>query len=621
MAVKVNAHITLSNMVDVMATYRYYILQSATLSMPSKPTTYPPASTWDDTEPSYTEGSTDRLYFVDCTVFSNKTSNGNNFSYSEVSLSSSYEAAKAAYNKAVNAQQTAESAQNNIDNLELGGRNLIENSQMLTGNNITNKKISNETYKGFSISTYDNSAATSGYIDFLTFRDIYPEKTGETYTLSFYGKGSGDSKLVTYFNGASGYLGVARVVQSTGRVGTSTDGNSSWTLTDTWTRYWVTFTLANSGNINIEKYILFRLYYGGTANICGVKLEKGNRATDWTPAPEDVSGKISDAQKQLDNLNVYTHFATSVDAGETLAYCDFSGHIEGGTLSNGIEAANDSYIRSSEYLKVIPGQSYIWKVKNSSGGAVTPVTHFYSENSGTYEYLSSQTANTITVPSGTDVFLRFTGAISFETAFESTYELTLSNLDSIITSANIDVYIGTYVCLGTNMSLDVGDYVWELTDTSALKTAGELAEKLNKQLNGTDGSDGALALLHSGINDTNERIDGVINEASKRNGFIVIDNEAPSINLISTGDIKNPGSKVSITDKKISFYNGTHEGAYIGYVDADRAERTSMAVSKTYFTEMYPRVEDSNSTENNKWIGSLCWIARTNGHLSLKVVK
>ena len=117
MMAKASAQITLHFVVDVKASYRYYLLQGSTLAKPSKPTTYPPASTWDDTEPSYTTGSTNSLYFVDCTVFANDT-----FKYSEVSLSSSYEAAKEAYNKAQNAQDS-------VDNLEIGGRNLLLNSK------------------------------------------------------------------------------------------------------------------------------------------------------------------------------------------------------------------------------------------------------------------------------------------------------------------------------------------------------------------------------------------------------------------------------------------------------------------------------------------------------------
>lgn len=99
MAVQATAQITLSSVIDVKATYRYYLLQSSTLTKPAKPSTFPPASTWSDVEPNYVDGSTNSLYFVDCTVFCDDS-----YNYSEVSLSSAYEAAKSAYNKAVNAQ-------------------------------------------------------------------------------------------------------------------------------------------------------------------------------------------------------------------------------------------------------------------------------------------------------------------------------------------------------------------------------------------------------------------------------------------------------------------------------------------------------------------------------------
>lgn len=97
MAVKAAGQITLSTVVDVAGTYRYYLLQSSTAAIPPKPTIFPP-SVWDDVEPGYTDGSTNGLYTVDCTVFSDGT-----FVYSPVSLSSSYEAAKTAYNRATNA--------------------------------------------------------------------------------------------------------------------------------------------------------------------------------------------------------------------------------------------------------------------------------------------------------------------------------------------------------------------------------------------------------------------------------------------------------------------------------------------------------------------------------------
>ena len=102
---KAKAEITIYHNIDITAVYRYYLLQSSTAAAPSKPTVHPPASTWSLAEPGYTEGSTNSLYTVECTLFSNDT-----FSYSEVSLSSSYEAAKEAYNKSAAAQESADSA-------------------------------------------------------------------------------------------------------------------------------------------------------------------------------------------------------------------------------------------------------------------------------------------------------------------------------------------------------------------------------------------------------------------------------------------------------------------------------------------------------------------------------
>ena len=109
MAIKARASITISRIVDISTVTRYYKLQSSTTIVPSKPTTNPPSG-WTTTEPSYSSGSTDTLYFVDCTVMTNGT-----FSYSAVSKSSSYEAAKEAYNKAANCETSIEQNRSAIE--------------------------------------------------------------------------------------------------------------------------------------------------------------------------------------------------------------------------------------------------------------------------------------------------------------------------------------------------------------------------------------------------------------------------------------------------------------------------------------------------------------------------
>lgn len=106
MAVKASVTITISKYRDTDNITRYYKLQASTASKPAKPATLIPSG-WTDTEPTYTSGSTNTLYFTDRYIFSDGT-----FQYTEVSKSTSYEAAKEAYNK-------AQAAQNTINNMEM----------------------------------------------------------------------------------------------------------------------------------------------------------------------------------------------------------------------------------------------------------------------------------------------------------------------------------------------------------------------------------------------------------------------------------------------------------------------------------------------------------------------
>lgn len=128
MAVKARAEITLSSIRDIQSVTRYYLLQSSTAAKPNKPTTNPPGGSWVKAEPTYTTGSTNSLYFTDCTVFSDGT-----FVYSDVSLSSSYEAAKVAYNKAENAETIAEKAKHAINLTPFGSRKLTDSRYWLDG--------------------------------------------------------------------------------------------------------------------------------------------------------------------------------------------------------------------------------------------------------------------------------------------------------------------------------------------------------------------------------------------------------------------------------------------------------------------------------------------------------
>lgn len=199
---RAKAEITISRIVDISSVTRYYLLQSSTVTAPSKPTTNPPASTWTLTEPSYTSGSTNTLYFVDCTVFTNNT-----FKYSEVSKSSSYEAAKAAYNKAANVETRVTFAETQINQNTLAietRATKTELNALVEGNLIVNGFGLNKDNYNFSQWTFDGVNKCDGFPSFSytgTPATLYipqyttPIDISRTYEFSMFFKGDSSKKL------------------------------------------------------------------------------------------------------------------------------------------------------------------------------------------------------------------------------------------------------------------------------------------------------------------------------------------------------------------------------------------------------------------------------------------
>ena len=266
MTIKTSSQITISKVIDIYACYRYYKLQGSTLAKPTKPTKNPPDG-WSDTEPAYISGSTNTLYFVDCNVYSDKT-----FSFSEVSKSSSYEAAKDAWNKANKAQDTATNAQNKVDNLQIGGRNLKLNGDFKKGltaygtEGDVNVSIENDVTYTKCAKVVFSTAYASERLYTTDYNNRY-NLLNTVYTLSFVAKASSNLKLNVY------------------RAGTA-QGIGETNLSTEWKKFEMTYTATETGSVT------FKLNSAGTLYLANIKLELGNKATDWTPAPEDGIAKV-----------------------------------------------------------------------------------------------------------------------------------------------------------------------------------------------------------------------------------------------------------------------------------------------------------------------------------------
>lgn len=276
MAVKASATITLNSVVDIKATYRYYLLQSSTASKPAKPTTNPPGGSWTDAEPTYTSGSTNSLYFVDLTVFTNYTDGDTidkgTFSYSNVSLSTAYEASKEAYNIAQNAQKS-------VDNLEIGGRNLF----------------SGYGEEEIQLNNYQNTGSFTQFSNHLTFDPC--ETVGENYTISFWAKSPNGSTPLSIYN-SNGNSEGPRHFYFSGRTLTKSLGTE-------WEYFKTTVTNIDRGETYPDTFCnRIEIYAPNQMGVLvkKIKVEKGDKATDWTPAPEDVDDTIDDANNKADQL-------------------------------------------------------------------------------------------------------------------------------------------------------------------------------------------------------------------------------------------------------------------------------------------------------------------------------
>lgn len=165
--------------------------------------------------------------------------------------------------------KVATSANSKIDNLEIGVRNLVRNSDVL------NDKFSPAGgYEGTRTIVSDTEAKCGKHIEFKCtkagagpYTSVFPkttDKVGKVYTWSFWAKSS---------------------VDKYGPVGHECGGQTNISLTTSWKKF------EHSWTFNDNNYNSFTWYIGWNVDeilyVRDFKIEEGNKATDWTPAPED----------------------------------------------------------------------------------------------------------------------------------------------------------------------------------------------------------------------------------------------------------------------------------------------------------------------------------------------
>ena len=196
---------------------------------------------------------------------------------------------------------SAAAVQNNLDNLKIGGINLF--SWPVTGT-----KWKDEEH---ALNNYQNKGSFTQFSGSLLFDPS--ETLGEQYTISFWAKSpNGTTRLQLYNNnGNPKYFYFGSVVLTTSL------GNEwqYFTYTVTNIQYNGTNTPSTDNNI-IRRIEIYAPDQMGVL-VKKIKVEKGNRATDWSPAPEDQEILIEALSNYTNSIR--TWYAVCSTAAATAA--------------------------------------------------------------------------------------------------------------------------------------------------------------------------------------------------------------------------------------------------------------------------------------------------------------
>lgn len=170
-----------------------------------------------------------------------------------------------------------------VTDIEIGGVNLIKNSNFANGVNqwvptgITYAVETDSTY-GHHIKFSSSVVGDTNHRLFPGISDNFKHIMNTTYTLSFYAKASANTQLQT---------NVAAI-----------DNKNNYSLTTSWQKFTFTYKASAEGSLTFWAIEANKDIY-----LANIKLERGNKATDYTVSPEDVQTAILSTKNSIENVS------------------------------------------------------------------------------------------------------------------------------------------------------------------------------------------------------------------------------------------------------------------------------------------------------------------------------
>ena len=186
-----------------------------------------------------------------------------------------------------------------VDSIQIGGRNLLYDS---TGNIKDGWSSNTVVNVGGGISGNSLAVSRTGYSGNARYFGLSKRhfltdfNVGTSYTLSAWIKVRSDVGL-----DASGYVMARFRSADDKKLYALSLTVSSQTEKDKWIYYEKTWTINDSDIAKLE-CVALALDKNGMIEACNIKLEKGTKATDWSPAPEDTTAEITSLSSKQSSL-------------------------------------------------------------------------------------------------------------------------------------------------------------------------------------------------------------------------------------------------------------------------------------------------------------------------------
>lgn len=204
------------------------------------------------------------------------------------------------------AKSTADSANNKIDNLKIGGRNLIPVGMIKNRNGLSTFSYDKASNTWTCVAPIGSNSLGRGIYFDPGVKKIYIPR-GYTYIISL--EVNPEVACIWNYDVNNGFDGMPSGTGNDNDNVSLRKSSDQSLVANKWQRVWFSYTprtdvsydifdaSSNWGIVTTDAKSPIKF------KIRNVKGEFGTVPTDWTPAPEDVDNKIDTAQKSADNAN------------------------------------------------------------------------------------------------------------------------------------------------------------------------------------------------------------------------------------------------------------------------------------------------------------------------------